>query len=416
MKHRIIKKLTKRPVIYLIIIFIVIGVASLLLTKAAVPTASFQAETGARSGSVTIVDNVPAASGGSHVKFNRASSGSGTFSVVGGDIIGPDGKKFVPIGANVGARIKFDCYAFYYCNNSATGHADDALAWGWNMVRLNVVTDVPSDVTIQETIAGAIALIDEYTAKGIVVMPNSHSVTGTNTPMTDVKYQNINLFWDAILDRYKDNPYVWINYVNEPVTTPVKTGIDTNSEQSDNNSNFWVTLGNQQYQRVRQKTNNLFVYDLPIWGQQINELALTTTGEEFLQGKQNVVFSWHNYGGALKFDQGWAHGNYNDMTQWAQLVKNKNLPVLTGEFGRSSEANTPAWVHGNGNDVDVSADWTFDTWWNYGFGGLWWHGTGTPPNNWNLRMDNSAWYSNSAVPSASGERLKAIPGQKPAGY
>ncbi len=398
------KKLSNKYVISLVIVSIV-GIWSLVLTRAASPATSIESESGTRSASVQLVQSSANASGGSYVRFGSSTSSLGTFRVVGGDIIGPDGKKFVPIGANIGARIKFDCYAFYYCGNYANGHADDALAWGWNMVRLNIVTDVPSDVTIQDTIAGAIAVIDEYTSKGIVVMPNTHSVTGTNTPMTDAKYQNINTFWDAILARYKDNPYVWVNYVNEPIGDFAF------------NVPLWKQLGDQQYQRVRDRApNKLFVYDMPLWGQAINEMAQSNIGENFLSGKQNVVFSWHNYGGAIKYPN-WDLGTYNDMSQWAQAVKTKNLPVITGEFGRSSDVNSPEWLHnGQGKQVDISADWTFDTWWNYGFGGLWWHATGTPPDNWNLRMDNSAWYSSTAALSDSGIRLKAIPGQKPAGY
>ncbi len=389
----------KRVIILLIAI---VGVIGALSASAAVYSISIEAESGALEGGVTAVSD-SSASGGSYARFSSTSTSPsvGKFQVVGKDIIGPDGKRFVPVGANVAPSVKnYPQWAFYNNNGWANGHANDAVVWGWNMVRLNVITDLPSDVTIQDMINSTFEIIDEYTAKGIVVMPDSHSVTGTNSTMTDQRYQNINTFWDAILSRYKDNPYVWVNYVNEPATEFAR------------DSSLWKQLGDQQYQRVRERApDKIFVYDLPIWGQSINELAESNIGEEFLAGKNNVVFSWHNYGGAVK--PGWVPVTYNDMSQWAQAVNNKGLPVIIGEFGRSSQPNTPNVDGLNGAQVDLAADWVFDTWWQYGFGGLWWHGSSSPPNNWSLRMNIAPWYDESSPISASGTRLRAIPGLKP---
>lgn len=413
-------RLLKKTNTFLIIGFAVIGVTALAVSGAATSFVSLEAESGEESGLAEEIVSTNA-SGGSAVEFGARSQGSGSFRIVEGNIVDPEGKRFVPIGANVGANVFPEavswCYAFARdvigeeCAN-AEGHSDEALEWGWNMIRVNTTIDHGPGATLQKNIDAVQRLIDEYTPKKIVVMPTIHSgrITGKDLPMSDSLYTEINAFWDAIIERNKNNTYVWVNYVNEPSADPVKTG------ENGGGDTFWRTLGDQQYQRVRQRGNNMFVYDLPIYGQQIQELAEVKTGDEFLQGKQNVTFSWHNYGGAIKFDQGWAHGTYQDMTRWADAVKAKKLPVIMGEFGRSSLPNTPANVHGNGEDVDRSADWTFDTWWTYGFGALWWHGTGTG-ENWDLRMNGrAAWFNESQPLSASGQRLKDIPAQRPSAY
>ena len=52
------------------------------------------------------------------------------FSVVGRDIIGPDGRKFVPVGANGGV---WDGPNGFSSLGTMAGHVADAKAWGWNL-------------------------------------------------------------------------------------------------------------------------------------------------------------------------------------------------------------------------------------------------------------------------------------------
>ena len=63
--------------IFFIVVFAIIGTVILVATRAATPTNSFELESGARSGNVSVISN-GAASGGSAIQFGSVSGQSGT--------------------------------------------------------------------------------------------------------------------------------------------------------------------------------------------------------------------------------------------------------------------------------------------------------------------------------------------------
>ena len=100
---------------------------------------------------------------------------TGRFTIVGRDIVDPAGNRFYPIGANVSVRQGpyENGYTFNW-NGTATGHAADAKAWGWNIVRANLICVPPPSPTVAQLNAGIDSFIDEYTAQGIVVRRIEH--------------------------------------------------------------------------------------------------------------------------------------------------------------------------------------------------------------------------------------------------
>lgn len=387
--------------------FASVGIITTLAIFAATPTAHFEAESATRTANAsTVVD--ASASGGQAIRFNAPVLATGTFRVVGPDIIGPDGNKFIPIGANVGIRTRPDypCFAFTQdrltpggpCLN-ATGHADDAVAWGWNMIRVNILTEPAFGVSMDQTVAGVQAVIDEYTARGIVVMPDAHDnyIFSGDVPLSDSRYQFIHTFWERIIPANKDNPYFWVNYVNEFSKNSDTTGLA-----------FWNTNATEYYNRTRalapssvSAPGTIFVIDMPNWantGVRVMGSSTNSTGPNFLAGKHNVVFSWHNYGGS---------GTQAEMTQQATNMKSKNMAVIIGEFGENWDPT----VHENpypGADAGErnGTKWTFDNFNTFGFGGLWWHGIGTQDNEiFSLHTNGAiAWYRTDQPLSAAGER------------
>lgn len=324
-----------------------------------------------------------------------ASNATGRFYVVGSDIIAPDGTKFIPIGANLGADVVSwnpPTYAFTAQGYTASGHVADALAWGWNMVRVNVACNPGAGVTVQETIAGVQALINEYTAQKIVVMPECHDVTGADSTLSDPRWVNIHAFWDAIIAANKTNPYVWVNYVNEPYT------------QWAANDAKWAATAQTLYDRVRAKgTENLFVWDMTAWGQGADDLATTNAGQNLVAGKCNVVLSWHNYG---------APGNASQMTTWATALKNKGLAVIVGEVGYDW-AGTRSVTTTYANDLR-GAQWSLTNAYTFGFGILWWHATGAG-DPYTLRQNGvGGWYDNNTPLSGAGSALLQLGTHKPA--
>ena len=154
--------------------------------------------------------------------------GNGRFTIVGGDIVGPDGRTFIPMGANVAVRQgRFETgYAFNW-NGTATDRVDDVIAWGWNTVRATLVCTPDGEPTFDELNAGIDAFIEEYTSKGIVVMVECHDITGKNYRETDKEVQALYPFWDRLASKWADNPYVWFNYFNEPQGTATPAGVSS---------------------------------------------------------------------------------------------------------------------------------------------------------------------------------------------
>lgn len=297
---------------------------------------------------------------------------SGRFNIVGRDIVDPDGNIFYPVGANVAVRQgQYETGYIFNWNGTATGHANDAKAWGWNIVRTNLICQPPGSPTVAELNAGIDAFIDEYTAKKIVVMVDCHDVTGKNYSASSSQIQALYPFWDRLARKYKDNPYVWFNMFNEPSTGKAPADVDN-----------WMALQRDALARLRAiAPNNVFVADIPGWGQGVSTFTGSNPVTNLGAGQCNVLYAWHAYG-ALTEDG--PFGTYADWGDEAASLRNHravlsyirdhNIPVVIGELGdpltlNEGTAGMPIWNRNGARAVMTAAP-------EYGVGMLWWHATG----------------------------------------
>ena len=354
--HKLNSNFNPRKIAFLLL-FVIIGTIILIKTNAANLTAGIDVgSVGSIVPPAQIVLNTTA-SGGSAVKFSKVpGSGIGEFRIVGRDIVDPSGNKYFPIGANVSVKIMQSQYVFEGNTGTSTGHSADVQAWGWNTVRATVIcvsdTTGPSK---QEIYNGLDTFINEYTAKKIVVIIECHDMTAqsgndANTNlMANQWVPALQTFWTDMANKYKTNPYVWFNIVNEPMGW-------TNGQWSN-----WLTFQTNFYNLIRNTgAKNIFVADIPYWGQDLSFLASDTTKIDWTKSRCNALFSTHVYGGA---------GNYTQTGQYMQAIVNSGVPLIAGEFGVDVRNPTDQNRRDAGNA-------TIDFGRQYGIGSLWWHGNG----------------------------------------
>lgn len=343
-------------------------------------------------------------------------TGSGKFYIVGKQIIGPDGKVFFPVGANVGIRIKgADVYGNWTSQGgSATGHVNDAKAWGWNIIRATLWC-TPNNVsnnyaTLNELLAATDDIINEYTAQKIVVMLECHDLFGnTNTDTNRAEFQPIHQFFTSAVARYKNNPYVWFNYMNEPLTEDIG---------DDGNRSKWVAFQENLYNRIRNAgTENIFVADLPNWAADLNSVRYSNYAADLSARTCNLLYSFHNYGynDASYPPSGSQSAAYNSINTAYTAASSKNMPLITGEIGYdwNSSSARPAVGYWTYQWNRTGAMVAFDTAVQYGYGLLWWDATHAYLSTKN--SDSQTFYmpSNSANLSEGGQRLWNLGQSKP---
>jgi len=301
---------------------------------------------------------------------------TGRFTIVGRDIVDPSGNRFYPIGANVSVRQgQYEHGYTFNWNGTATGHAADAKAWGWTIVRANLICVPPPSPTVAQLNAGIDAFIDEYTAQHIVVMVDCHDVTGESLTASSAKIQSLYPFWDRLARKYKDNPYVWFNMFNEPV-----------SHSSPADVANWLDLQRTALARLRSiAPNNVFVADIPGFGQAVDTFGGSNPITQLGAGQCNVLYSWHAYG-ALTADgpfgrfEDWddeapVRANHRAALQW---LHDHDIPVVIGELGDpltldEGTSGLPIWNRYAARAVISEAP-------QFGIGMLWWHATGDSGN------------------------------------
>lgn len=286
----------------------------------------------------------------------------GKFTITNGQIIDPQGRVFVPMGANVAARVgQYETGYVFNWNGTATGRSNDVKAWGWNTVRINDICNAPANPGLDATNAGIDAFIDEYTAKQIVVMVDCHDVTGQNPTPTSASLAPLYAMQDRLAQKYKNNPYVWFNVLNEP--------------QNDSNVANWLAVQKQTLNRLRAiAPSNIYVADIPTYGQGV-ETLLNGTTTQLSVGQTNVLYAWHAYGAVASYED-----NFNEVKSRAahksalEQIKANKIPVVIGEFGdpltlNEGTAGPPIWNRIGANAVMDHAPAN-------GVGLLWWHATG----------------------------------------
>lgn len=260
------------------------------------------------------------------------------FTVAGAEILDLSGKVFYPVGANVSPPLRDsagDCiwWLSLECSDM-TGRLDSVQAWHWNTLRLNlqcgehenVVTGAPYGP--KEMFEATDKIVDEYAAAGIVVILDCHTHIAENPEVGGEVWDELTSFWAQAVDRYGDNPYVWINFANEFEAT------------GEPDHAYFKEFTEAAYDfLVAEGFDGVMVMDLPNFAQHIqffDDPDNVAWAEQFDQ----VLWDWHAYG-AVSVD-GTVAGVERDMgydelaalydTILANLAAN-DIPVFVGEFG-----------------------------------------------------------------------------------
>ncbi|MGE0877784.1 MAG: cellulase family glycosylhydrolase [Acidimicrobiia bacterium] len=272
---------------------------------------------------------------------------TGAFTVSGTRIIAPDGKEFIPVGANFMGPHGF------WPSDTIGQSSNVQNVWRWNTIRLNMCKpggcndaggwDWSNNNDIDK-------LVNEYTSKKIVVMLADHSYAPGTFP-TGSALDEIRGRWTDLAARFKDNPYVWFNPLNEPGNTL--------GGNSGGVMNQWLSTHQDLITAIRSTgNNNIVVVDGTNWGQEAatwdasmidgGQSAAISKGQALKSFDKNVVMSLHVYGS-------WgAAGSQAErdarLANYIDHVHQLGLALLIGEVGGYADNDGT----GGGNEL---ADW-----------------------------------------------------------
>lgn len=283
---------------------------------------------------------------------------TGAFYTNNSRIYDPYGQEFIPVGSNllgpndmdpIQANRQFGNYDFTGTQGEidALGMSDEVQAWNWNTVRLNIcqskycLDKEKRAYTDPDFVARMDAIVEEYTSKRIVVIPELHELTGgaITQDMLDAALD----FWLWAASRYQDNSYVWFNLLNEP---------------NFNDYTEWSDFHEDAIEQIRATgSNNLIVID-SLWAGQdrnwetwitgtdlctqlpTNESTFLGYSDDVRQGNSNIVFSLHVY-------EMWglsgctAQQHQDRLTEYVNGVRSLGVPLIVGESGHKLTEDNP---------------------------------------------------------------------------
>lgn len=247
------------------------------------------------------------------------------FTVSGSQINAPDGKKFIIKGANIGIWV----------DHSTPNHVNFIKKiWKFNAVRLPLKLK-PGDGSMYASDAFIDRNIKAYTTNSngpkTVIILECHDHSGRfYTDSSSPSLKDLKSFWRRIASRYKNNPYVWFNIMNEP-------GGKNDVEK------YWYDLHKQLIQEIRkQGANNIIVVDGYNFGSEdgngttkanfINQSssAFLTYGKQLLNvdPKKRIVFSLHTY-------TNWTW-NIDKLYNFVDRVRKQGLALMIGEYAATT--------------------------------------------------------------------------------
>lgn len=286
---------------------------------------------------------------------------SGGFRVSGSTIYDPRGNAFVARGVNVNGQ--------NWVWERPTMWDVDSIAncWNFNLVRVNSFL-FTGQVRWQQYTANNNfdEIVNAFTSRGIVVVFEAHDRIGSYYQGGDLDVL-VNWFTD-LANRYKNNPYVWFDVMNEPGG---REGIDVDQ---------WLNMHGRVIAAIRNTgANNIIIVEGAYGGQDTaNDSAILRLGQQLLgyNGQQygNIVFSIHPY-------DLWNNGGLGG---FIDQVHGQNLALIIGEYAIQTDQNVqPAaqavfseavsrgvgivvwqWDSGDSNDLTVNtsrgAGWEID--------------------------------------------------------
>jgi hypothetical protein len=235
-----------------------------------------------------------------------------SFTVKGSKIIDPSGNEFIAKGVNVNGP---------YWPWSRPTIPDVPLiidVWKFNTVRVNTWPQFSAYNSNNTDLDG---IVKAFTDKKVVVIIEDHNFTGkypTASELTD-----LTTWWVATATKYKDNPYVWFNIMNEPGSSgpaPVN----------------WLNDHQVVIKAIRGAgINNIIVCDESAYGQANGYDNSTSSGiltyGSSLTSYKNIVFSLHTY-------TEWTYGD-DRLKNYISAVQANNLALIIGEYGAGPDVS-----------------------------------------------------------------------------
>lgn len=237
----------------------------------------------------------------------KDTTAAANFKVSGSKILDPAGNEFVAKGVNVNGP---------YWPWARPTIPDASLitdVWKFNTVRVDTW---PEFSGIDNNNTDLDGIIKAFTDKKVVAIIEEHGYTGTYP--TAGQLSTLTGWWATIADKYKNNPYVWFNTMNEP-------GNSSPAPQT------WSDDQEAIIKAIRGTgAKNIIVLDENNFGQASGFDATTssaalTYGPSLVSKYQDLVFSLHMY-------DAWIYG-YQRLSDYLAAVKAKGLAVMIGEYG-----------------------------------------------------------------------------------
>ena len=179
-------------------------------------------------------------------------------------------------------------------------------------------------------------IVKAFTDRNIVVMLEAHDYTGSypsdegHRRSPDAYVYSLPVLKDWWIDkakRFRENPYVWFNIMNEP-------GPDDSKESADS----WYKIHSEIIEAIRTSgAENVIVLDEHGWGQGSGyrggksgyASAVIKMGPALNEKYENLVYSLHVY-------DAWYNGK-SDFDKYFSDAKELGLCVILGEFGVGKE-------------------------------------------------------------------------------
>ena len=254
----------------------------------------------------------------------------GNFTVSGTTIHGPQGNVFVAKGVNVSG--------LNWVWSRPTVPDVDLIVdcWDFNLVRVNSFLFTGEQRWPQNDVNNDLdAIVRAFTERGVVVVFEAHDRIG-GYYQGEFLTRLIQWYTD-LATRYRDNPYVWFDVMNEPGGL---YSIDADQ---------WINMHGQVIQAIRNTgANNIIIVEGANGGQDAGDTSsgmVSESGSAILQyadevlnyngqSFSNIVFSIHPY------DQ-WNGGDAR-MADYFDRVQARGLAMIVGEYGVQTNANTQA--------------------------------------------------------------------------
>jgi mannan endo-1,4-beta-mannosidase len=255
---------------------------------------------------------------------------TGQFVVDGSQICDPEGKPWMPRGVNITGANGLKKFA------SAHHNADYYReVWNLNAIRLNYCEVCVSHAPGTQDFGDLDELIEEYTARKMVVMIDNHEgKNGDPNGQSSAEVQWAIDFFTDLATRYKDNSYVWFELFNEPL-----------EEGGDNKEPVphWREIHEEVASAIRATgSENIIVmnashfgqdrYSNEIGGFRANESSILTYGPALSAEYGNVVFDVHVYSRWQEAGMG--------LQKYFDAVHAAGLAILVGETGGSRHSRS----------------------------------------------------------------------------